>query len=172
MKRLVKKVISYDIGELPITIMEFFESDLFKIIFLGLIYYGGMAIILYGISQMPYTLIWPIWLSSAGTNMVMLNILPGLFHFDNLDKPSTTFMLVGMGPLLYPRALCCLMSFAANANCSMMLLRRPIARWGGVDDPWVSAIVRNKDLGYIPSFGGRIESVLKAVSRIARFRIW
>lgn len=189
MSMVADKFLAYDVSRLPAGLMRSLRSFTFQIMVLATIYYGGIGLLVYYTFKLPASFAVSIWLMSCLVNAGLLMSFPGLFYFDKTSELSSIVIIIGLGPINFPRALCCYLSFRLNVKTDnlrrhdmlnmpmnsrftthLTLLRRSISEWV-IDDPWLNAIKRNADIG-VPSFWDKLRRKWGLVKRIAGLRVF
>ncbi len=172
------KILKYNIFHFPNDLMKFVKSHNFLMLSLGLLYYGGGAIIVYSVvsAKFPWSLF--IWLSSAFVSIFMVLEFPGLFYLDDLDSSDQVISLVIMGPINFLRAICLAIIFMNQIEKIYPYTYRKLWKthpetWS-LDDPWIKAIQRNREIG-MNTLVGNIRRLFYAIGkvlwRIAKIKI-
>lgn len=165
---MAPKILKYNVFHFPNDLMKFAQSRSFLMLSLGLLYYGGSAIIIYGTINVQFP--WPIaiWLFATFVSVLLTMEFPGLFYLDDIDSRDHMISLLILGPINLLRAVCLAIVFVNQVGETYhytfyKLWKRHPETWS-LDDPWIKAIQRSREIG-INTLVGDIRRILYAIGR-------
>jgi len=164
----VRKILKYNVWNFPEDVIRIVGTHNFFALSLAFIYYGGGAVIIYDTLRLPS--LWPIaiWMLSAIINIALINEFPGLFYLDKVRSTDFKLSVIILGPINFLRALCLGIAFVHKLKSPYPFTIRHFLKtspeiWS-LDDPWIKAIQRSRDIGTTTLVGG-IRWVLSTIGR-------